>query len=69
MILDFISSAALLVKVMARIDLKSSGCAKASFRYSFTRVNVLPEPADDLNTLSEFKDGGLESGKKGGSKW
>ena len=48
MTLSFISFAALLVNVIARICLKLWGFFSAIFRYSLTRVVVLPDPADDL---------------------
>ena len=48
MMRDFISSVALLVNVMARIERYKAGRFKTSFRYSSTRVYVLPDPADDL---------------------
>jgi len=39
-----------LVKVIAKILLKvyGEGDCKAILRYSFTKVYVLPDPADDL---------------------
>ena len=50
MILAFMSADALLVKVMARMwrKFRASSLESAIFRYSFTRVKVLPEPAEDL---------------------
>src|SRR5690606_20405055 len=49
---SFISLAALLVKVMAKMFLKASlkGDFKRIFKYSFTSVNVFPLPAEALYT-------------------
>ena len=44
----FISAAALLVKVMARMEAYLCGWTRHIFRYSLTSVKVLPEPAEDL---------------------
>ena len=52
MILDFISSVALLVKVTARIWVNSSVLSYRWERYSRVSLNVFPEPADALTMLS-----------------
>lgn len=44
----FISLVALLVKVTAEMCANSSGFPKRIVRYSLTKENVFPEPADAL---------------------
>lgn len=52
MILLFISSVALLVKVTARMCLNCPGLESIRRRYSCVRLNVLPEPADARITVN-----------------